>query len=466
MPKGIPKSGKREISTVKCKICKSKYKLNGFESHLKHTHSLSPEEYRNLYGEYRPKLLEYKSRSSNNDSLYKCKICNKELASERHLTYHIRLNHNLSKEDYVTDYIFSGNIPKCKCGCGGEVSIKNQHPYHSEFISGHNIYETHLGSSRSYTSRMKMRKSAINRVKNNNSTFHKHGPSASEQEIYDFIDDNIDTNIIQNDTSLLSGLELDIYLPELKLAFEYNGSRFHSYQYKEKNYHLNKTKECNLHGIDLIHIWEPDWIQKRSIIKSMILSKLGKIDTRIYGRKTEVREIDFQTSKQFLIDNHLQGNSVSSIRYGLYYNNELVQVMTFGKLRRAVGHKSKKNSYELLRFCSKKNTVVIGGANKLFSTFIKKHNPHYVLSFANRDWYSGNVYSKMGFDFNGYTSIGYFYVKGKRKYHRYKFQKHKLVEQGEDPLLTEYEIMLKRGYYKIWDTGNSKFIWKIICKKL
>ncbi len=457
MPKGIPKKGKREISIIKCDICKNQFKLNGFDSHLRHKHNMSCDDYREKFGEFRPKQLKYVNRG---DDEYICKIDGKKCASERHLSYHIRLNHRLTKREYIIKYIFEGNLPTCKCGCGQQVKIKNQYPYHSEYVSGHNIYETHLGSKRSSTSRRKMSKSAIARVRREESTFHNHGPSKAEQSICDFIRTNYNGKIIQSDIDILSGLELDIYIPDKKLAIEYNGSHFHSTEYKTKRYHINKTKECNEKGIHLIHIWEPDWIQKEDIIKSILLSKINNSDNKIYARQCELKELEFGTAKKFLIENHLQGNSVSSIRYGLYFEDELVQVMTFGKLRRATGHISKEGCYELLRFCSKQNRLIVGGASKLFTHFIKNHQPKYVLSFANRDWATGGVYEKMGFEFIGGTPPGYFYTKGKRKYHRYRFQKHKLIEEGEDPSLTEWEIMQERGYYKIWDTGNLKYEWK------
>jgi len=456
MPKGIPKNGKRKISTVKCKICKSNLKLNGFDSHLKHKHNISCVDYRNKYGEYRPKQLDYEERS---DSKYKCKIDGKECASERHLSYYVRMNYGLSKREYIIQHIFQNKLPTCKCGCGELVTLKNQYPYHSEYISGHNIYDTHLGSKRSKKSRMKMRRSRIKYLKEGDSIFHNHGPSKAEQSICDFICENYDGEVIQNNTTILSGLELDIYVPDKKLAIEYNGSRFHSTEFKEKRYHLNKTKECNENDIHLIHIWEPDWIKNKDIVKSILLSQLNNNKHRVYARQCELKELDFQTTKRFLIKNHLQGNSVSSIRCGLYFNDELIQVMTFGKLRKATGQISKEGSFELLRFCSKQNYSVVGGASKLFTFFINNHNPMYVLSFANKDWATGNVYEKLGFKFIKFTTPGYFYVKGKRKYHRYKFQKHKLVEEGEDPILTESEIMYNRGYYKIWNTGNYKFEW-------
>lgn len=49
-------------------------------------------------------------------------------------------------------------------------------------------------------------------------------------------------------------LEIDLYIPSLKIAFEFNGSYYHSKH--DKDYHLHKTKECLKKGILLYHLWD------------------------------------------------------------------------------------------------------------------------------------------------------------------------------------------------------------------
>ena len=72
--------------------------------------------------------------------------------------------------------------------------------------------------------------------------------------------------------------------------------------------------------------------------------------------------------------------------------------MTFCKPRKNLGQKTNDNEYELLRFCNKLNTIIIGGANKMFKQFIKDYNPNSVISYADRRWNTGKVYEKMGFE--------------------------------------------------------------------
>ena len=449
---------KRINNPITCKVCGFETKINGIAYHIKSKHDISVDNYIKKYGEYRPKYLNYQKRS--NDNKFICKVCNINYASERHLSYHLKLEHGITKREYIIKHLLHGVIPKCKCGCGGDVPIipRGVAPYWGEYISGHNTSVTHMGMRRSVESKLKMRESAIKRLQSGNSVFYR-GVSNDEVTFREYIKTIYSGEIILNDTKLLSGLEIDVYIPELKIAIELNGERFHSDIFKKRNYHLKKTKECNELGIRLIHIWLTDWYNRTEIVKSQIKNFINKTEIKIYARKCEIREVSSSESIHFLNSNHLQGNTVSKIRYGLYYNNELVQLMTFGKFRKVTGRIHKDGDYELLRLCTILNTVVVGGVSKLFNHFIKTHSPNRILSFANRDWSLGGVYETIGMEHIGETTPGYFYSNGKNKHHRYKFQKHLLVRQGFDANKSEYKIMTERGYYRVWDTGNLIYEW-------
>jgi hypothetical protein len=180
----------------------------------------------------------------------------------------------------------------------------------------------------------------------------------------------------------IEGKELDIYLPELKLTFEFNGVYWHSNLYKENNFHLNKTKFFQILDISLIHIWEDDWAHKRDIIKSIISNKIGLTTNRIGARKCQIREVDNNLVRDFLNENHIQGFVGSKVKLGLFYEDELVSLMTFGNLRRSLGQKNKGDHWELLRFCNKLNTQVIGGASKLFRYFLNNFVVGQIISFC------------------------------------------------------------------------------------
>ena len=254
--------------------------------------------------------------------------------------------------------------------------------------------------------------------------------------------------------------EIDIYLPELKLGFEFNGVRWHSEQFVGKYYHIDKTNLCQKNGIRLIHIFEDDFDYKLEIIKS-IISNVIVGSKKIYGRKTEISVIKNKNIiKDFLNKNHLQGFVNSNINYGLYYDGELVSLMTFMKSRKILNYKTKNNHYELIRFCNKLNHSIIGGASKLFKKFIDDYSPEVVISYCDISWANGNLYKQLGFNYDKLTDPNYYYVVNGKRENRIKYQKHKLIKDGFDGKLTEKEIMNERGYYRLYNCGNGKYIFQ------
>jgi len=279
--------------------------------------------------------------------------------------------------------------------------------------------------------------------------------SGLELEIISFIEENYNGEIITNCRNIIKK-ELDIYLPELKLAFEFNGLYWHSELYKDKNYHYDKTNYCIEKNINLFHIYEDDWIYKKNIIKSMILNKIKKIQYKIFARKCIIKEIkNIDIIRNFLETNHIQGFVGSKIKLGLFYNDNLVSLMTFGKNRLGIG-KIKKYDYELLRFCNKLNTSVIGGASKLFNYFLKKYKPSSIVSYADRSYSNGNLYKILNFDLSHITTPSYHYVIDNVRKHRFNFRKSQIKGVGE----TEKEIMNNNNIFRIYNSGHMCFVYK------
>jgi hypothetical protein len=283
--------------------------------------------------------------------------------------------------------------------------------------------------------------------------------SDSERLVANFIGEHVN-NIILKDRTILNGKEIDILVESNKIGFEYHGLYWHSEIYKTKDYHLNKTKLAESKGYKLIHVFEDEWVFKNNIVKSLIKSNLNLYDRKIYARKCYVKEIVTEIYKEFCENNHIQGYTISKIKLGLFYNEELVSVMSFGGLRKSLGSKHISNHYEMLRFCNKLNTTVVGGASKLFKYFITNFNPEEVISFADKRYFSGDMYKLLGFNYVSTTTPNYWYVVNGFRQHRFKYRKDVLVKQGFDKNKTEKEIMFERGYFRIWDCGNLKFLWK------
>jgi len=296
----------------------------------------------------------------------------------------------------------------------------------------------------------------VNCDKNNMSYFQK--------EVYDYVKSLVGPNVLveTNNKTLLKPQELDIYIPSLNIAIECDGLYWHSEVMGAKNrvYHYNKTIHCESKGVSLIHVFENDWHQKNEVIKSVLNNILGKPSFKIYARNCEVKLITSnKIVESFLNNNHVQSTAVSSVKIGLYHDSQLISVMTFGKSRF-----DKNYEWEMVRFCNLLNFSIVGGASKMFNFFIKNYNPKSIVSYNDRRYFTGKIYSKLGFEFVENTNPNYWYVIDSYKTlkNRMNFQKHKLkhILPTFDSTLTEWENMKNHGYDRIWDCGNGK--WKYV----
>lgn len=283
--------------------------------------------------------------------------------------------------------------------------------------------------------------------------------SKAEYEIIEFIQSlNENLQIEHGNRKILNGKEIDIYIPKLNIGIELNRIYWHSEsKISDKFHHLKKTKVASLSGISLLHIFDYQWYQKQEIVKSVIRNKLGYSE-KIYARKCDIRIVKSKDKNIFLENTHIQGKANSSINIGLYYNNELVCISTFGKSRY-----DKKYDFELIRFSTKLNTAVIGGFSKILKHFIKTYKPKNILTYCDRMLSHGNVYYTNGFSLINVTKPNYFYFKNSSVFSRECFQKHKLkdVLKVYDESLTEYNNMLNNGFDRCWDCGNYKFVYNI-----
>jgi len=293
------------------------------------------------------------------------------------------------------------------------------------------------------------------------------GTSRYEQEILEFLQELNITNIIQNTKQIISPLELDFFLPDYKLAIEFDGIFWHSEQMgKDINYHLNKTITCESKGVQLIHIFENEWVQKEDIIKSIIKAKLGKLKKYCGARQTIIKEITSKESFTFLNKNHRQGNSPSSLKLGAYYKEELVAVMTFSKPSIAKGRKGGSSfmEFELLRFATIMNYNIPGIASKFLAYFKNNYLFDSLFTFADRRYSNKTFYKSLGFKLTNTTRPCYWYFKNGNitLRHRFKFRKSELNKLLDtfNPCLTEYQNMIENGFDRIFDCGTYRFVLK------
>ena len=286
--------------------------------------------------------------------------------------------------------------------------------------------------------------------------------SKFENEIKDYLESlNVKVEV-SNRTILDNNNEIDLFLPEYNIGIECDGLYWHCEKFKSPTYHLSKTKECEEKGIRLIHIFEDEWSDKKELMKTMLRTFLGKLSDKIYARKCMIKQVSSPDKRSFLNANHIQGNCQSLINLGLYYNGNLVSLMTFGKPRINMGGDKTEGTWELVRFCNKSNFIVNGGASKLLKEFIKEYHPKKIVSYADKRWSTGNLYKKIGFTRIKDSKPNYFYIINNHRENRFKYRKSVLVNEGFNKNKSEHEIMLERGIYRIYDCGCKVYVREIV----
>lgn len=284
--------------------------------------------------------------------------------------------------------------------------------------------------------------------------YHNCNSSIKEKEIKETIE-NFGFDCLSNCRNVLpSGKEIDIYIPSNKLAIEFDGLYWHNELNKDEDYHLNKTIECEKLGIRLIHIFEDEWISKRDVIVSFLKKLLDVSDVNIKVEQCIVKSVDKNNSEKFLNKSNIQGYKPSSIRYGLYHNNELLSIMTFRKINK------NDNEYELICFCNKANYNIYGASQKLFNHFISKCKPTCVISSIDRRFNNNDYLMDIGFQQFKTIKPTYYYVVGMERKNKTSFNKKTLVEIYSCPQnITEHQFCLSKKWYRIYDCGNLLYKW-------
>lgn len=289
--------------------------------------------------------------------------------------------------------------------------------------------------------------------------------SYEEVELYEFIQSIYKGPILTNDRACISPLELDLYLPELGLAIEFNGVYWHSYGRKETPKevykHRNKVKACMKKGIRLFTIFEDEWSNtiKKEIWKSILIRAILRTSVKVFGRTCYSKEVSVKISKPFYIENHLQGFTSATTHLGLFSikDNKLLSIMSF---------KRNKDLYELVRFVTLKGHTVVGGASKLLDNFLKtiKNQRYKLVSFSDLRYSYGELYKTLGFVNTGEVPPRYMYVHKGKLFHRRSFQKkHLKVMLGKDfdSNKSETELVFSfTPYRRLWDCGKLK--WELL----
>ena len=277
--------------------------------------------------------------------------------------------------------------------------------------------------------------------------------SICEDEIVNFIKSIYSGEIETNNRKIISPKEIDIYIPEKKLAIEFDGLYWHSSAVDRiyKSYHYDKTIACEEKGIRLIHIYEDEWKYKKEIIKSMISSGLGIYKKKYFARNLTFKVVPNTDGCKFFEENHIDGDARAIEYYGLYDGEELVQCIS---LRKNFAVRSKEKPMELARMATKINCQVLGGFSKLM-----KNQPYeFITSFVDRAKFDAKGYISSDWKIVGESEPGYYYTDLNRRYNRQNFMKQTCLKRWPEsnPNLTEKEICAIHNFYQIYNCGCIK----------
>lgn len=263
--------------------------------------------------------------------------------------------------------------------------------------------------------------------------------------------DDMSIEYCKNDRKVLDGKEIDILIKSKSIAIEFDGLYWHQNSKKS----LEKQKLLEQKGIRLIDIFEGEFHYDK--VKSILEAALHK-SKLVYARECKVVEVPSSEYEDFCERNHIQRYAPASIRLGLTYSGQLMQVMSFSKPRF-----NKKYDYEIIRECTKCGYGIVGGKERLWKAFLRTKKPKSVLSYCDKRYFTGTSYLSLGMKQLEDSSSSYVYVNANGEVlSRYQCQKHKLQRllRKFDAALTETENMEMNGYYKMYDFGQHIFEWK------
>lgn len=277
--------------------------------------------------------------------------------------------------------------------------------------------------------------------------------SKGEQEIADFLT-SAGLTIHQSHRKTLHPFELDIYIPDKKVAIEFNGVYWHSEKAgKDKNYHYDKWLAAKNAGIQLIQIWEDEWEANPEQIKAMLLHKLGvSVAPKIFARKTYIDTLIKSEAETFLTKHHIQGYASGSHYVGLYEKSskELVSVIVLKK--------EANNALNIIRYATSKN--VVGGFTKLIAFAEKTYTPERFITFSDNCVSDGGLYENNGFIADKALAPDYRYVVNNKRAHKFGYR---LKRFKDDPTLqwaeglTEKELADLNDIPRIWDAGKIRW---------
>ncbi|QJT71118.1 hypothetical protein GR11A_00081 [Vibrio phage vB_VcorM_GR11A] len=280
--------------------------------------------------------------------------------------------------------------------------------------------------------------------------------SQAEKDLLSFIRKHFPTAEHSNRT-ILNGKELDIYIPEKKIAIELNGTYWHSSRFKDNDYHWRKTKQCADQGIRLIHIWDTDWNIRRSTVKRTLKHILGVSDLIGNARDCFIVQLPLRVVRDFYQRHHIQGSPIKGTTYCLLKGKRILAAMTFCSNQSHRG-RSVSGEWELIRFASSGN--IRGAASRLLTHFERDYVPTTITSYSDNLWFSGGLYQQLGFTHLSDVPYDYKTLWGNILRHKSYTRKNRLSKlfDNYDPNQTELDNCIKNNIYRVYDAGKKKWV--------
>lgn len=279
----------------------------------------------------------------------------------------------------------------------------------------------------------------------------------------------------------MEGMELDLFSPDKKLAIEFHGTRWHSSLTGKTTAHRHKADLCEANGVQLIQLYETEWVNRRDQVIDKLDAIFHRDMTRVYARKLELREMNGKADRDavndFMERNHIQGHSSSQWACGLWLGASLVAVCTFkyGTGYASGGQLENTGKYwELNRYATGDHLSVIGGLSRCIKAFERSHQDvHTIVSFADRRWTcpTRSAYSSSGFVEKGRVEANYQYtdlnpehgLRNKQYMRKSAIENRaKMDPSGPEAKVFSWDktesVMAKElGWYKIYDAGKIRY---------
>lgn len=274
--------------------------------------------------------------------------------------------------------------------------------------------------------------------------------SSGEKEIESFIK----LLGFETEKKILDFKQFDICIESKKLLIEYNGLYFHNELNSKitNNYHLNKTKIANKHGYRLIHIFDKEWLDNKDKFKGFLSSALGVNTIKIHARKCVLRTVEMKEARDFLNKYHLLGYTPFKRAFGLYFNDELVSMITINTHHRGVGQR-----HALTRFVNKAGINVLGGLSRLSVAATNEYGD--IISWIDRRLAQTNNWEKAGWVVEDTLAPDYFYwQRNGNKVISKQSRRKNLV--GTPKKMTEHEHALADGLARVYDCGKFRMVFK------